>query len=84
MIPVRVTAAVGRKIVAVEEVRDPRVASALRQAGRDLGARLAAIKCPEHGRGPADVRLHFDAAGNGDLKYDSCCAKLGEQVAKLL
>lgn len=84
MVSVRVTVAVGRKTVSIDEVRDPRVASALRQAAKDVGTRLASAKCPTHGKGPTDVRLHFDAAGAGDLKYESCCEKLGETIAKLL
>lgn len=84
MLPVLVTVAVGRKIVALEDVRDARVASALRQAARDVGAKLATAKCPAHGKGPTEVRLHFDATGAADLKYESCCEKLGQQVAKLV
>jgi hypothetical protein len=79
MLPVRVTVSVGRKVVALDDVRDARVATALRQAARDVGTRLAA-----HGKGPTDVRLHFDASGAGDLKYESCCEKLGETIAKLV
>lgn len=84
MMPVRVTVAVGRKTVSLDEVKDPRVVAALRQAARDVGTRLGAVKCPAHGSGPTDVRLHFDAGGNGDLKYESCCEKLGEAIAKVL
>jgi hypothetical protein len=84
MLPVRVTVAVGRKVVALDEVRDARVASALRQAARDVGTRLASAKCPTHGEAPTDIRLHFDASGPGDLKYESCCEKLGETIAKLV
>lgn len=84
MLPVRVTVAVGRKVVAIDEVRDARVQKALKDAARDVGTRLASAKCPEHGKGPTDVRLHFDASGAGDLKYESCCAKLGEAVSKLV
>lgn len=84
MVSVRVTVAVGRKTVPLDEVRDPRVVTALRQAARDLGARLGSVKCPTHGSGPTDVRLHFDASGAGDIKYESCCEKLGQAVAKLL
>jgi hypothetical protein len=58
--------------------------TALRQAAKDIGTRLVGVKCPTHGKGPTDVRLHFDAAGNGDLKYESCCEKLGEAIAKVL
>jgi hypothetical protein len=84
MLPVRVTVAVGRKTMALDDVRDARVASALRQAAKDVGTRLAAAKCPTHGKGPTDVRLHFDASGAGDLKYESCCEKLGEAISKLV
>jgi hypothetical protein len=84
MVHVRVTVAVGRKVVNLDDVRDPRIQTALRQAAKDVGARLAQAKCPTHGKGPTDVRLHFDAAGAGDLKYESCCEKLGEQISKLV
>lgn len=84
MISVRVTVAVGRKVVPIDEVSDPRVVSALRQAANDVAKRLSAAKCPAHGKGPTDVRLHFDASGTGDLKYESCCEKLGEAVSKLV
>lgn len=84
MVPVSVTVAVGRKTVPVDDVKDPRVVSALRQAAKDLGTKLGSVKCPTHGKGPTDVRLHFDASGTGDIKYQSCCEKLGEAVAKLL
>lgn len=81
---VRVTVAMGKKSVSLEEVRDQRIVMALRQASRDIGAKLTHVKCPVHGKGPTDVRLHFDAGGNGDLKYESCCEKLGEAVGKAL
>ncbi len=84
MISVRVTVAVGRKTMALEDVRDQKVVSALRQAARDVGGRLEKASCPTHGKGPTNVRLHFDASGAGDLKYESCCAELGEAVAKLM
>ena len=84
MVSVRVTVAVGRKTMALEEVKDQRVVTALRQAARDVGSRLSNAKCPTHGKGPTDVRLHFDAGGNGDLKYESCCEKLGEAISKLV
>ena len=54
------------------------------EAARGVGAALASVKCPAHGKGPSEVRLHFDASGNGDLKYESCCETLGKLVqAKL-
>jgi hypothetical protein len=84
MLQVRVTVAVGRKVVALDDVRDAKVAATLRQAGQNVGKQLAGAKCPTHGKGPTNVRLHFDASGTGDLKYESCCEKLGEAVAKLV
>ncbi len=84
VLPVHVTVTVGRKVVALDEVKDPRVAGALRQAAQDLGKRLEKAKCPKHGKGPTDVRLHFDAGGNGDLKYESCCEELGKAISKLV
>src|SRR5262249_53899608 len=84
MVQVRVTVAMGRKVVGLDDVKDPRIVGAFRQAAKDVGTRLANVKCPEHGKGPTDVRLHFDASGSGDLKYESCCQKLGEAIAKVL
>ncbi|MDB4944504.1 MAG: hypothetical protein JWP97_4038 [Labilithrix sp.] len=84
MLRVAVTVAVGRKTVPIDEVHNQKVVSALRQAARDVGMRLADVTCPTHAKGPTNVRLHFDAAGNGDLKYESCCAELGALVSKLL
>lgn len=84
MIPVRVTVAMGRKSVALEDVTDPRVVTALKQAAKDLGARLAKVSCPTHVRGPTQVRLHIDPSGAADVKYDSCCEKLAELVGKVL
>lgn len=84
MLSVKVTVSMGRNVVSLDEVKDQRIVTALRQAARDVGARLASAKCPEHHRGPTDVRLHVDARGGTDLKYESCCEKLGEAVSKLL
>ena len=84
MIPVRVTVSMGRKTVSLDDVKDQRIVSALRQAARDVGLRLDAATCPTHGKGPKDVRLHVDARGGTDLKYESCCAELGEAVSKLI
>jgi hypothetical protein len=84
MVPVKVTVAVGRKTMALEDVTNQKVVSALRQAARDVGVQLAKAKCPTHDKGPTNVRLHFDAGGNGDLKYESCCEKLGEAISKLV
>ena len=84
MIPVRVTVSMGRNTVNLDDVKDQRIVSALRQAARDVGAKLEAAKCPTHVKGPSDVRLHVDARGGTDLKYQSCCEQLGEAVSKIL
>lgn len=84
MVHVKVTVAMGRKTLAVDEVKNASVKSTLAQAGRDLGTRLSNVKCPVHGKAPLNVQLHFDASGAGDVKYESCCEKLGEAVGKIL
>ncbi len=84
MIPVKVTVAVGRKSVPIDDVQNQKIVSALRQAARDVGVRLAQAKCPTHEQGPTNVRLHFDTSGIGDLKYESCCEELGKAISKLV
>lgn len=84
MIQVKVTVMIGNRSVPVEEVSNPRVASALKTAGRDLGAKLDAVSCPEHGKGPSNVRMHFGRNGAADLNYDSCCEKLGKLIGEKL
>ncbi|HEY2517562.1 MAG TPA: hypothetical protein VGI39_42120 [Polyangiaceae bacterium] len=84
MVDVKVTVTVGKRTVPVEEVGDSRVRSALQAAGRQVAAKLASVRCPTHDRGPKDVRIHFDKNGAADLKYDSCCAALGEKIGQAL
>ena len=84
MIYVKVTMSLKGRDVAAEEVKDPTVSAALKKAGSDMAAKLAKIACPEHAKGPTNVRMHFDRTGAGDLKYDSCCEKLGHEVGKAL
>ena len=81
---VKVTVAVGARRVPVDEVSDPRVAPMLRKAGREVAAKLDKLKCPVHGQGPTNVRLHFDRNGAADLRYDSCCKALGDTIGKNL
>jgi hypothetical protein len=84
MVSVKVSVVVGKKTVPLEDVRDARIKQGLMEAARGVGAALASVRCETHGTGPTDVRLHFDASGNGDLKYESCCEALGKLVqAKL-
>jgi hypothetical protein len=84
MLPVDVTVSVGSRRVAVDELADRRLASALRAAGHDIGKRLASVRCPVHDKTAAKVRVHFDAGGNADLRYDSCCEKLGARIGATL
>lgn len=84
MVPVKVTVVVGKKTVGLDEVRDARIKQGLAEAARNVGSSLAQVRCGTHGKGPTDVRLHFDASGNGDLKYESCCEALGKLVSKKL
>lgn len=81
---VNITVTIGTRTVPVDQVRDLRVASAFRAAGLDVGRRVAAVKCPVHAKAAARVRVHFDAKGNADLQYDSCCEKLGEAIQSAL
>ncbi|HEY8040767.1 MAG TPA: hypothetical protein VIF15_13270 [Polyangiaceae bacterium] len=84
MLPVRITVAVGTRVVPVDEVTDARIAHAFRNAGQDVARRLAAIHCPEHKKTATNVRIHFDKTGSADLRYDSCCEKLGKKIGEAL
>jgi hypothetical protein len=72
------------KKVALDKVGDTRIRSALEQMAKDVGAKLAKAKCPEHKQSPTDIRLHVNASFDADLKYESCCEKLKDAVAKAL
>lgn len=83
-VDVRVTMDVQGRAVAAADVKDKSVSAALMQLGRDLGAKLGKVSCPEHGQGPTEVRVHVGKGGNADLKYESCCEKLRDVVGKAL
>ena len=84
VLPVTITVTLGSRTLPIDQVTDLRIASAFRKAGQDIGRRLQAIACPEHARTATNVRIKFDARGNADLQYDSCCAKLGAEIGKAL
>ncbi|HEY8089677.1 MAG TPA: hypothetical protein VIF09_17575 [Polyangiaceae bacterium] len=84
MLSVHITVTLGARTLPIERVTDARISTALRAAGQDIGKRLEKIRCPEHDKVATNVRVHFDAKGNADLKYDSCCAKLGDSIGKAL
>ena len=81
---VKITVTVGSRTVPVEEVRDSRITSGLRSAGMEVASKLEKIRCPVHKKQATNVRLHFDARGAADLKYDSCCEKLGAAIGRAL
>ncbi len=84
MSAVKVTVAMGARTVALENITDTRIRSALQGAAKQVADKLAAVRCPTHQRAPTDIRIHFDKSGQADLKYDSCCATLGERVGQAL
>ena len=84
MLHVKVSMSIKGKDLVAEDVKDPTIAAALKKAGRDMAVKLEKVTCPEHGTGPTNVRMHFDRTGAGDLKYDSCCEKLGQVVGTAL
>jgi hypothetical protein len=84
MVKVKVTVAIGARKVAVEDVPDLRAASMLKNAGREVEAKLEGVTCPVHGTPPKNVRVHFDKHGVADLKLDSCCEELGKKVSEAL
>lgn len=81
---VRVTMDVQGKAVPAADVKDKSVSAALLQMGRDIGSKLANVKCPEHHQGPTEVRVHIARGGNADLRYESCCVKLRDVVGRAL
>ncbi len=81
---VEVTLSVRGKDVPADNVPDKSVAAALHKMGDDLGKKLDGVKCPEHDKPVTNVRLHVSASGVGDLRYDSCCEKLGKAVQRVI
>lgn len=81
---VTITVSMGGRTVPLAEVPDRRISEAFQQAGRQVASKLECLCCPVHGEAPTNVRLHFDAKGNADLQYDSCCDRLGSLVRREL
>lgn len=84
MLPVKVTISVQGKELAAEDVKDKSVRDGLQQMGRGVGTALAGITCPTHKVTAKSVRIHVSKSGDGDLKYDSCCAELQKLISKAL
>jgi hypothetical protein len=80
----RITVTIGARTLLIDHVTDTRIATALRSAGTDVARRIDGVVCPVHKKTATNVRIHFDAKGNADLKYDSCCEELGRRIGKAL
>ena len=81
---VSVTIQVHGKEVPIDQVADPSVVAALKDLGRQVETKLGGVSCATHERPPGNVRVHVDATGNADIRYDSCCEALRSSVAKAL
>jgi len=81
---VTITVTLAGREVPLAQVPDRRISDAFAQAGRQVASKLECLRCPEHGTTATNVRLRFDAKGNADLKYDSCCEKLGALIRREL
>jgi hypothetical protein len=84
MSAVKITVALGPRTVPIDQVSDSRIRTALQAAAKQVADAISKVTCPVHRRGATDIRIHFDKSGAADLKYDSCCAELGEKVGKAL
>lgn len=84
MVQVAVTLQVQGKEVPVDKLRDKSVAETLTKLGAEVGEKMDGIECPEHSRGAQKVRLHVNATGNADIRYDACCDKLRALIGKAL
>jgi hypothetical protein len=84
MLPVAVTILVQGKEVPASQVKDKSVAAALAQMGSEIGRKLDKVRCPTHGKGPTEVRVHVGKDGSADLRYESCCNKLKDVVGRAL
>lgn len=81
---VSITVSLRGRTVPLDQVSDKRISEAFAQAGRQVASKLECIRCPVHAETAKNVRLHFDASGNADLQYDSCCDRLGAEVRRSL
>jgi hypothetical protein len=79
---VRVYLKVRGKDTLAQDIGDSKVKAGLLEMGRAIATSLHGVTCVEHARGPQDVRIHLDAKGNGDLRYDACCESLRGLVTK--
>jgi hypothetical protein len=84
MLEVAVTVQVGAKTVALRDVKDARVRAGLVDMATNVARALTPVTCSIHKRGVRDVRIHLDAKGAADLRYDACCEGLRKVVSAAL
>jgi len=81
---VKVTITQRGQVVALDQVKDARISAPFKNMAAQIGTTLETIRCPDHGQKATDVRVHVDAKGGVDLKYESCCPKLGALIGQAL
>jgi hypothetical protein len=81
---VKVIVTLRGRAVPLDQIKDARISAPFEAMARQVAACLAPIRCPEHGQGATDVRILVDARGAADLKYESCCPKLGALIGEAL
>jgi len=81
---IRITLSMGGRVVPIDQVSDARIAVPLRDAANQVAAVLGNLRCPVHKDTATNVRIHFDARGQADLQYDSCCDRLGKKIRDAL
>jgi hypothetical protein len=82
MVDVNVTIWIRGKETQASQVADASVKSALTQLSRDMSKKLSPLKCPTHETPVKNARIAIDKSGNGDFRYESCCAELQKLVSK--
>ncbi len=83
MLDVKVTVLQNGKEIPLAQARDANLRSALAKVGKEVGAKLTPILCPEHQQTVSRVRIQVGPNG-ADIAYDACCAKLKEAVGAVL
>ena len=77
---VSVTVQVYGREVPIDQVSDKKVVAALKDLGKQVELKLDGLSCKTHKKPPVNVRVHVDAKGNADIRYDSCCDALKSSV----
>jgi hypothetical protein len=82
MVEVRVTIWIRGKDTEASQVSDKSVKTALTQMGTEMSRKLTGIVCPVHQSPVKDARIAIGKSGDGDFRYDACCAELQKLVTK--